>query len=404
MPSILFLHTNFPAQFGFIGQRLAADGWDVTFATGREGARSPDMKILPFAQGREPSRETHSYLTSTERAVIKGQEAARVLLPAKKQGLDPDIVMAHSGWGTGLFLRDIFPKAINIPYLEWWYRWPLIDVDFLGELTESWDVRLRQRIRNAPMMLDLSTADFCLAPTEFQASQFPDRVREMIRVMHDGVDTGLCAPAGSARREVAGLDLWGYPELVTYATRGMEPQRGFPQFMRALALLQARRPKLHAVIVGEDRVAYGKKLPEGDSWKKRMLAELDLDLSRVHFTGQLPRRDYHAVLQASQAHVYLTVPFVLSWSMLEAMSTACPMVVSDTDPVREFIRHGEQGLMVDFHDPSAIASGIERLLEDKAEAARLGAAARETILADYDLDVIFERKKALFLSALDASG
>jgi glycosyltransferase involved in cell wall biosynthesis len=299
-------------------------------------------------------------------------------------------------------VRDIWPDALYIPYVEWWYRWTLVDMQFLGELPDSQDTLLRQRIRNAPTLLDFAIADFAITPTQYQAAQFEPRERALLEVIHDGVDTRLAAPAAEPPARIAGLDVAAMPEIVTYATRGMEPQRGFPQFMRALEILQKRRPGLHAIVVGEDRVAYGKKLVEGDSWKKRMLAELDLDLARVHFTGPLPRPDYHAVLQVTNAHVYLTVPFVLSWSMLEAMSTACPMVVSDTDPVREFMDHGETGLMADFHDPRAIAEATERLLDDRADARRFGAAARARIVERYELEDIARRKRAMLEEALAA--
>jgi len=402
VPSILFLHTNYPAQFGFLAMRLAEAGWNAAFATQREGVRSEKIKIVPFRKGRDITGQTHQYVRNTERAVINGQEAARVLLQARDKGYKPDIVMAHSGWGPGIFIRDIWPDAIYIPYLEWWYNWPLVDVQFLGDGTHGYDTQLRQRVRNIPQMLDLSSADFGIVPTQYQASQFPPRERQILRVIHDGVDTKLAAPAGLRRDTLGDLPIGEWPEIVTYATRGMEPQRGFPQFMRALALLQKRRPKMHAIIAGEDRVAYGKALPEGETWKKKMLAELDLDMNRVHFTGRLPRPEYQQLLQASHAHVYLTVPFVLSWSMLEAMSTACPMVVSDTPPVHEFMRADETGLMVDFHKPQLIANRVEELLDDRALGQRLGVAAREVIVENYDLEDIAVRKRRMLEDALEA--
>ncbi|MEM9147845.1 MAG: glycosyltransferase, partial [Pseudomonadota bacterium] len=307
-------------------------------------------------------------------------------------------------WGAGLFAKDVWPETCYIPYFEWWYQYPPVDSSFMPDWTPDEDSRLRQRIRNTPLLLDFEAADRRIAPTEFQADQFPAHMRAKLTVIHDGVDTDTHAPAPERHAQVAGLDIAAMPEIVTYATRGMEPQRGFPEFMRALALLQKRRPKLHAIIVGEDRVAYGKPLPKGESWKARMLAELDLDLSRIHFTGHLPRPDYLAVLQVSDAHVYLTVPFVLSWSMLEAMSAGVRLVASDVAPVREFVKDGETGLLVDFHKPQRIANGVERLLEDRAEAFRLGAAARAQIVEGYRLDRVFEDKRRWLTEAIGATG
>ncbi len=393
MPKILFVHSNFPAQFGFLGTRLAQAGWDVTFATARKEAASDVMRILPLQEGREITHGLHPYLANTERAVIKGQTAARVFLAARAKGYRPDIVMAHSGWGVGLFAKDVWPEAVFVPYAEWWYNYPPVDASFLSDFEPNEDNRLRQRIRNAPLMIDLVTADAALVPTEFQAAQFPAALRPQLTVIHDGVDTDAHAPAPQRPAQAGGVALADMAEIVTYATRGMEPQRGFPEFMRALAILLATRPNLHALIVGEDRVAYGRKLPDGDSWKTRMLAELDLDLTRVHFTGHLSRGEYLKVLQASDAHVYLTVPFVLSWSMLEAMSVGCPLVAADVAPVREFATAGETARLVDFHAPPAIAGAVSALLDDRAEARHLGQAARRLIVERYGLDRVFAEKK-----------
>ncbi|MEL6218774.1 MAG: glycosyltransferase [Pseudomonadota bacterium] len=399
-PKILFCHTNFPAQFGFLGHRLAQAGWEVAFATAREGVSSKVLRILPFADGRDNTRGIHQYVANLERAVIRGQQAARAFFKARTEGYTPDIVMAHSGWGAGLFAKDVWPETCFIPYFEWWYRYPPVDSSFMPDWKPDEDSRLRQRIRNTPLLLDFEAADQRIAPTEFQADQFPPHMRAKMTVIHDGVDTDAHAPAPERPTQVAGLDTGAMPEIVTYATRGMEPQRGFPEFMRALALLQKRRPQLHAIIVGEDRVAYGKPLPEGESWKKRMLAELDLDLSRVHFPGHLPRPDYLSVLQVSDAHVYLTVPFVLSWSMLEAMSAGVRLVAADVAPVREFVTDGETGLLVDFHSPQRIANAVERHLDDRDAASRMAAAARAHIVETYRLDRVFEDKRRWLESAI----
>ena len=403
MPSILFIHTNFPAQFGFLGLRLAREGWDVAFATRREDAQSENLRVIRFTEGREATRGIHPYLVGSEQAVITGQQAARALIGERDAGYRPDIVMAHAGWGAGLFVPDIFPDAVYIPYVEWWYGYPPVDSVHEGDFSPSTDLQLRQRIRNTPMLLELAAGSFCLCPTRFQAGQFPRRFDPLIRVIHDGVDTALHAPAASRPGRVGDLDLTAMPEIVTYATRGMEPQRGFPQFMRALAALQAARPGLHAIIVGQDRVAYGRSLPEGESWKQRMLAECDLDLSRVHFTGLLPRADYVRVLQASDVHVYLTVPFVLSWSMLEAMSAGCAIVGADVAPVKEFITHGREGVLVDHRKPARVAAAVTALLEDRAAAARLGAAARNAIMGRHDLETVFAAKKAMLEQTLGPS-
>ena len=206
-------------------------------------------------------------------------------------------------------------------------------------------------------------------------------------MLHDGIDTTYFCPKPGAKLVLPtiGLDLSHVDELVTYATRGMEPYRGFPQFMEAVALIQQRRPNCHIAVVGADRVAYGKALPDGKTYKQLMLEKLPLDLSRLHFTGTLPYDQYRQVLQASSAHIYLTRPFVLSWSMLEAMASGCLLIASNTAPVTEVIQDGKNGLLVDFFSPADIADRVDEVLRHSDRLATLRANARETILKRYDL-------------------
>jgi len=228
-----------------------------------------------------------------------------------------------------------------------------------------------------------------ICPTHFQAAQFPAEYRRNMVVMHDGVDTHLHRPNPNAVAPVEQGALPDDAEVISYATRGMEPHRGFPEFMRALARLQARRPKLHAIIGGDDRVSYGHRLSEGDSWKQRMLSELDLDETRLHWPGSLPRGRYIALLQATHVHVYLTVPFVLSWSLIEAMSVGCPLVASKVAPVEEAISDEETGLLVDHRDTEQLAAAIERLLDNRKLAKALGDAARVAAIRRYGAEWVW---------------
>ncbi len=395
---LLFIHTNFPAQFGGLGRWLAEQGCDVTFAT-RSRAGSDDLKIVRFQDHRQASPATHHYLRGTERAVITGQSFARAALRLKRQGYTPDVVVAHSGWGAGLFAKDIWPDAKYVQYIEWYYTHPAIDRTPHNAPGPDEEERARARVRNAPFWLDFSAADASVCPTRFQAERFPDKTRPHLTILRDGVDTSLHAPGD---RDPALLAAHGIPpasKIVTYIARGMEPMRGFPEFMRTVAELQHRRPDVHAVVIGEDRVAYG-PARKGPSWKDRMLEELSLDPDRLHFTGHVPRTMMVRFLQASDAHVYLSAPFVLSWSFLEAMSCATPIVAADNDPVREFMRNGESGLLVDPYDIPDVVAAIERLLDDPEMSRRIGMAARATILGECDaFDIAYPKYKA-FLSSL----
>lgn len=297
------------------------------------------------------------------------------------------MVYGHSGWGPTLFIKDIFPKAKLHCYFEWFYRAHGSDADFDPTDPVNADAEARIRIRNAPIMLDLASCDGGLCPTSWQQQQFPVEFHSKLKVLHDGIDTTYFCPKPGAKLVLPsiGLDLSHVDELVTYSTRGMEPYRGFPQFMEAVALIQQRRPNCHVVVVGDDRVVYGKQLPDGKTYKQLMLEKLPLDLSRLHFTGSLPYGQYLQVLQASSAHIYLTRPFVLSWSMLEAMSTGCLVIASNTAPVTEVIQDGKNGLLVDFFSPAEIADRVDEVLSHPDRLADLRANARETICKHYDL-------------------
>ncbi len=399
---ILFLHNNFPAQFGFLGQHMARRGHDVWFGTARENSQLPGIKTAFYKPHRAVTEKIHPYAVNFENAVLHGQAVARMALALKDKGLDPDMVVAHSGWGPGLYAKDVWPRSKYVGYFEWYYTAPGPDVTFLNrsDEPESEDSRLRGRSRNAAILMDLANCEVGICPTRFQRDQFPDFFHRKLAVQHDGVDTDTYAPQEGARLVLPDLDLSGESEIITYVARGMEPYRGFPQFMEALAKLQKRRPNAHAVIVGQDRVAYGKQPKDGRSYKTRALETLDLDPARTHFTGLIPRDQYRAVLQASSVHVYLTVPFVLSWSMIEAMSTGCLLLASDTEPVREVVEDGKNGLLVDFWDTDAIADRLEAVLADPAAHAPVRAAARETALARYSARETWPRLERLFEDVL----
>ncbi|HBS33998.1 MAG TPA: glycosyl transferase family 1 [Parvularcula sp.] len=393
---ILFVHDNFPAQFGPIGEYLAAKGWEAVFGTARKNARHPTIKTFNYAPHREITKGVHPYAGTFEKAVINGQAVARACFELKRKGYNPDVMVAHSGWGPGMFLKDVWPDARYVGYFEWYYQPNGADVAFLTGEPQSDDELCRTRARNAPILADLAACDVGVAPTEWQRAQFPDLFKDRLVAIHDGILTDTYAPLPGATLKLEGLDLSEAEEIVTYVARGMEPYRGFPEFMAAMEIVMKRRPKAHVVVVGEDRVAYGKKLGEGDSFKKRALTSGQFDMQRLHFTGLLPRAAYLKVLQASSVHVYLTVPFVLSWSMMEAMSAGCLLLASDTDPVKELIEDGKNGVLVDFYNVQAIARAIMRTLETPEKYREIRIAARRTIVDRYSAEDIYARKERLF--------
>ncbi|MGK7925981.1 MAG: glycosyltransferase family 4 protein [Spirulina sp.] len=395
-----FLHQNFPAQIRHLATLLGQDpNYEIVFGTTRPEGSIPGVKKAIYQPSRQANPDTHHYVHNLENAVLEGQGVYRVAKQLKQDGFYPHIVYAHSGWGPGLFIKDIFPKAQYVGYFEWFYHARGSDADFDPKDPLDADAEARIRVKNAPLLLDLYSCDKGLCPTYWQRQQFPPEFHGKLAVGHDGVDLEFFRPQPEAKLvldcpapiAIAGnektktLDLSNVKEIITYVGRGMEPYRGFPQFMEAAALIQQRRPEAHIVVVGEDRVAYGKKLPNGQTYRQAMLAKLDLDLSRIHFTGRLPYPLYLQVLQASSVHIYLTRPFVLSWSMLEAMAVGCVVVGSKTPPVEEVIRDGVNGFLVDFFSPEEVAGKVEMVLDNLQDLQDLRMRARNTILARYNL-------------------
>jgi glycosyltransferase involved in cell wall biosynthesis len=383
---VLFAHRFLPGQFKHVAGALAARGDTCVFLHADGDAAPPGVQAVRFQATRRASSQTHHYLQGLENAVLDGQAAYRAARALAQTGFRPDVIFAHAGFGPGLYLAEAFRGAPILGHFEWFYSARGADADFIdpGEVTS--DDELRIRTRNAQLLLELEACRRGVVPTEFQFAQFPEAYRHKLKVIHEGIDVEFFAPG-----PVAPADL-GYPglpddaQLVVYATRGLEAYRGFPAFMEAVALLQERHPRMHALILGEDRTFYGRPPASGAGWKAIMLKRLGmLDQSRIHFLGSRPLEEYRRVLQAAHAHVYLTVPFVLSWSLLEAMACAAPIVGSDTAPVREVIADRDTGLLADLRTPSAIADAVSTLLEDRALGARLGGRAREVAVERYAL-------------------
>ena len=387
MVKFLFVHQNFPAQFG----RLAA--WlnsqpehQVFYLTRRTDVEYGNIKRAIFKEHRKAGEATHRYLRPVEDMVIQGQAAYRTATYLKQQGFVPDVIYGHSGFGATLYMKDVFPKSAFVGFFEWYYQSHFADSGFDPAEKVTEDDECRIRTRNMMVLPDLVSCDAGVTPTYWQHQQFPPEFLAKLRVIHDGIDVRYFSPAPGTKLvlEEPALDLSDAAEIVTYVGRGMEPMRGFPQFMEAMSKLMARRKKLHVVIVGADRIAYGPPLPGDKGLKEEMLKKYPFDMERLHFTGLQPYFGYKRVLQASTVHVYLTKPFVLSWSMLEAMACGCTLVASDTEPVREVIKHNENGLLTPFFDTDRIAATVEQALDDAALRKRLGENARETAVRHYD--------------------
>lgn len=381
---LLVLHQNFPGQFGHLVKAWSQrPGWDVR-TLGRDTAPGiPGFEGLTrYKLARAPHANQHPYLRTMELAVLHGQQVARVLLEMKKKGFTPDAVLAHPGWGESLYVKDVFPDARLVHYCEWYYNATGQDLDFDPEFPITFDDRARIRTWNALHALNLTYCDAGVTPTHWQKSRHPEIFHSKITVQHEGIDTeGLGPDPNATVITPSGITLKAGDPVVTYVARNLEPYRGFHVFMRALEQLQKKHKTVHALVVGGDEVSYGKRPKDAPNWREKMLREVKLDATRTHFMGKLPRAQYVRVLQVSAAHVYLTYPFVLSWSLLEAMACGANIVASDTTPVREVVRHGENGVLVPFFETGEMVERMAHALEGHARKSSLKQRAQRTAQA-----------------------
>jgi glycosyltransferase involved in cell wall biosynthesis len=401
---VLFVHQNFPGQYRHLAPGLARQSDVEVVAMGETPCRVPEtMRYIAYGAPAGPGRQTHPYLRGFEGQVRRGQTVLRAAMELRRDGFVPDLVCAHPGWGDTMFFRELFPEARTLSYFEFFYHAEGADVGFDPEFPASFDQKCRLHVRNAPHLMALEACDAGICPTDWQRRQFPAAYRDKLVLQHDGIDTDTAAPAPAAAQAAetgaesgaetavdlgpAGPRLTRADEVITYVARNLEPYRGFHVVMRALPELLRRRPRAQVVLVGGDEVSYGRRPEAGGSWRAAMLAELGdaLDLSRVHFVGRVPYGQFLRILQVSRLHLYLTYPFVLSWSLMEAMAVQCPILASDTPPVAEMIRDGETGRLVDFFDRAGLVDTAVELLADPDRAQALGRAARAHIVRHYDL-------------------
>jgi len=395
--NILFIHQNFPGQFKFLAPALVHHGHTVVALTMQktEAQEWQGVKLVPYGASRGTTPNVHPWVSDFETKTIRGEACFRAALQMKAQGFTPDVIIAHHGWGESLFLKEVWPQAKLGIYCEFFYHPHGADVGFDPEfpVKDEGDA-CRLRLKNLNNLLHFEVADAGISPTHWQASTFPEPFRSQITVVHDGIDTEAVAPNPAVSLTLNGnLTLTKADEVITFVNRNLEPYRGYHVFMRALPEILKRRPNARVLIVGGDDVSYGARPDNGQKWKDLFAAEVrpqisDADWSRVHFLGNIPYQHFIPLLQLSTVHVYLTYPFVLSWSLLEAMSVGCAIVASDTQPLREAIKHDETGRLVNFFDVAGLVNEVCALLGDPAARQRLGANARAFAQANYDLKTV----------------
>jgi len=398
----LFIHQNFPAQYRHVVRHLAAQpGNEVCFITQPNENDMPGVRKITYAKDPRGAINCHAYAAEIDRAIHNGATVAEVCRGLQAQGFRPDLIVGHSGWGETLFVKDVFPDVPLLANFEFYYHARGVDVGFDPEFVSIFTDPSRLRARNGINLLAFQAADWGHSATEWQRGLNPSEMHSRISVLHEGVDTDIACPMPNAsfKLPLSGKVLTRDDEVVTYVARNLEPYRGFHILMRSLPQLLKRRKRAQVVIVGGDGVSYGAPAPPRSSFREMLLKEVgaDIDLSRVHFLGMLDYRAYLNLLQVSSAHVYLTYPFVLSWSLIEAMASGCLIVGSETPPVVEFVRDGIIGLTVDFFAHKELADRIEAALAHPEEMRPLRRAARATAVEQFDLKrVLLPRWNALF--------
>ncbi len=367
---------------------------------------SHNVKIFGYAFARQIGRASQSALGSTEMLLRRGAAVAKSLKTLRDKGLHPDVIYGHPGWGEMLYVRDIFPDAKVVNYCEFYFNRRGQDYGFDDEFMPARSDDLSVGTENMVHALSLIASNLGISPTRWQHSRYPTELRSKIATVHDGVDTHLIKPAPSATVALpsSSLTLSSRDEVITFVSRNLEPYRGFHVFMRALPELLRHCPRAHVLIVGGDDVSYSRPL-RGRTYRQHFIEEVGdrLDLSRVHFLGRLSYTDYLRVLQISTAHIYLTYPFVLSWSMLEAMAAGCVVVGSRTAPVEEVIENGCNGILVDFFDREHLIEAVIGVCANREAHSAMRSAARATVVSRYDLETVCLPRQVALLEGGEAA-
>jgi glycosyltransferase involved in cell wall biosynthesis len=384
---ILFAHQLFPGQFSRLCTFLPKLGdYEIYFMCRETAERIDGVHQVFYERPRSVTPGVHPYVELFEASVLIGQTAARTAEQLKQGGWTPDLIVGHAGWGELMFLKTVYPNVPLLAYPEYFHNVEGADYRFDPEFPSPPEDAQRVIARNAIGLVSWLAADWGLVPTEWQRSLFPAEMQSRMSVVHEGVLTDEIKPNPEQRMTLkSGRTYTTQDQVITFAARNLEPYRGFHIMMRAVPEILRRHPHAVVAFVGGDEVSYGLRHPSGKSWRQVLRAELGaLDPQRVWFTGHLPYEQHLALLQLSSAHVYLTYPFLLSWSMLEAMSAGCAIIGSRTGPVEEVIRHGENGLLVDFFDAQGIADAVTAVLTHPDRMAAMRQAARQTAIDRYD--------------------
>lgn len=394
---VLFIHQNFPAQFRYIAPRLVQEhGWKCTFATAKASDSLPGVEKVVYTSKGGATKANHFCTQNFENAVWEAHGVYEML--KQRPDIQPDLIVAHTGFGSSLLLPFLYDAPI-INFMEMFYRPTGGDLGYRKELPVDEETLLRIQTKNAMILSDLANCDRGWTPTHYQRDFFPPEFRSKIEVIFDGIDTAIYHRRDNPQRIINGQQI-GRPgqRIITYVARGFEKMRGFDIFMEASRQIAEQYPDVLFVVVGKDTVHYGSDLRyfKEATYREHLLASGRYDLSKYLFTGFVPEETLAEILSISDLHIYLTEPFIASWSMVDAMSCGVVLLASDQRCVREYIEPGKNGLLVEFFDVEGLAKQAVEVLRDPATYRPLAEAAMQTVREDYSVDVAIPRLKTFF--------
>ncbi|GIT92692.1 glycosyl transferase [Jannaschia pagri] len=386
---ILLVHQNMPGQYRELLDWLIQQGThELVFLTQRRNyPEVPGVNKVVYRSHHTPAKDAYGLSRVWEEAAGMGYGAALAAQELKARGFVPDVILGHTGWGELLFMKHVYPDSPILGFFEYFYLAKGGPVGFDPEDPASSTTPFLMQARNTVPFTNLNVVDQGLAPTKWQRDCFPEAFRDKLYVCHDGIRTDKLKPNPDVTLNLGRVgQVSRKDEIFTYVARNMERTRGFHVFMRALPHILKARPNARVLVVGGNDTSYGKKSDQPGGFRAEMEAEVGhlIDWDRTHFLGQVPYGDFQKIIQISRCHIYLTMPFVLSWSLLESMAMEATVVASDVAPVREAITHGETGLLADFFQPQDLAAKVVSVLEDPAKFAHLGRAARKHVIETYD--------------------
>ncbi|MES2497211.1 MAG: glycosyltransferase [Pseudomonadota bacterium] len=359
---VLIVHQNFPGQFPHIADALVARGDEVVAIGGPTSKERQGIRLVRWKNIRGSAKDIFPPAVRAEADLIRAEVAALVAVELRDAGFVPDVVIGHPGWGETIHMKAVFPDAPLILFGEFFYRHIGADVNFDREFeTPTLKGAMYTTGKSASQLLGYSMADLIISPTRFQASTFPAILQPKIRVLHEGVDLSRARRNPDALFKLPdGSTLDASSPVITFINRNFERLRGYHIFMRALPRFLDAVPDAQVILIGADGKGYGSSRKDGKTWREAMFNELGsrLDRKRLHFVGQVEHRHMINILSIGAAHVYYTYPFVLSWSLAEAMACECLVIGSDTAPVRDAITDGKDGILLDFFDVDALSQAM----------------------------------------------